>query len=103
ILEAGAYRLPVVASRVGGIPEIIDDGETGLLVPPDDPRSLAAALNRVLFDADLARGLGERLHRRVVADFSWTRASEKYRTLLPDTKLAFAGIHIANSSQKASG
>jgi len=83
ILEAGAYRLPVVASRVGGIPEIVIDGETGLLVEPDDVAALAAALGRVLSDRDLARDLGERLYRRVVDSFSWTRAYEEYRALLP--------------------
>jgi glycosyltransferase involved in cell wall biosynthesis len=83
ILEAGAYRLPVVASRVGGIPEIVIDGETGLLVEPDDVKALAAALGRVLFDPDLARDLGERLYRRVAGSFSWRRACEEYRALLP--------------------
>lgn len=82
ILEAGAYRLPVVASRVGGIPEIVVDGETGLLVEPDDVNALAAALSRVLSDTDLARNLGERLYRRVVTDFSWRRAYQEYRTLM---------------------
>jgi glycosyltransferase involved in cell wall biosynthesis len=82
ILEAGAYRLPVVASRVGGIPEIIIDGETGLLVEPDDAGALAAALQRVLSDAELARKLGERLYGHVVDDFSWKRAYQQYRKLI---------------------
>lgn len=83
ILEAGAYRLPVVASRVGGIPEIIVDGETGLLVEPDDVKALAAALGRVLCDTDLARDLGERLYQRVGGSFSWRRAYKEYFGLLP--------------------
>jgi glycosyltransferase involved in cell wall biosynthesis len=83
ILEAGAYRIPVVASRVGGIPEIVVDGETGLLVEPDDVGALAAALDRALCDTGLARGLGERLYRRVSDSFSWRRAYEEYRALLP--------------------
>ena len=82
ICEAGAYRLPVVASRVGGIPEIVTDGETGLLVAPGDVRALASALKRVLGDRELARRLGEGLYRKVVADFSWDYAYEKYRSLL---------------------
>ena len=81
LLEAGAYRLPVVASRVGGIPEIVIHGESGLLVQPDDVDGLAAALDRVMADPDAARGLGERLHRRVANDFPWKRAYEQYRTL----------------------
>ena len=81
LLEAGAYRLPVVASRVGGIPEIVIHGESGLLVQPDDVDGLAAALDRVMADPDAARGLGERLHRRVANEFPWKRAYEQYRTL----------------------
>ena len=83
ILEAGAYRLPVVASRVGGITEIVVDGETGLLVEADDAKALAAALRRVLADTDFARDLGEQLYGRVVGSFSWRRAYGEYRALLP--------------------
>jgi len=83
ILEAGAYRLPVVASRVGGIPEIVKDGETGLLVEPGDAMALARALNRILTDKQLARDLGEGLFRRVADDFSWKRAYREYRAMLP--------------------
>jgi len=82
LLEAGAYGLPVVASRVGGIPEIVTEGETGLLVPPEDPAALSDALERVLSDPERARRLGDNLRRRVVADFSWTRAYQDYRALL---------------------
>jgi len=83
ILEAGAHRLPVVASRVGGIPEIIADGESGLLVEPEDAEALAAALGRVLRDSTLAGALGKRLYARVRSDFSWRRAYKQYRALLP--------------------
>ncbi len=82
LLEAGAFRLPVVATRVGGVPEILDDGQTGLLVPPDDPSSLADALLRALTNDDFARSAGRRLHDRVRADFSWRRAYDAYRSLL---------------------
>ncbi len=59
ILEAMAAGLPVVASRVGGVPELVVDGETGLLVRPGDPEQLAAALGRLLADELLRRRLGE--------------------------------------------
>jgi glycosyltransferase involved in cell wall biosynthesis len=65
ILEAMAAGLPVVASRVGGVPEAVVDGETGLLVPPGDPASLAAAIERLLEDASLRRSLGQAGHARV--------------------------------------
>lgn len=81
ILEAGAYRVPVVASCVGGIPEIVIDGETGLLTEPEDVTALVAALGRVLSDTNLARDLGEGLYRRVVKDFSWKRSYREYRRL----------------------
>ena len=58
ILEAMAAGLPVVSSRVGGVPELVVEGETGLLVPPGDPAAMAAALGRLLADAGLRRRLG---------------------------------------------
>jgi glycosyltransferase involved in cell wall biosynthesis len=58
ILEAMAAGLPVVASAVGGVPELVEDGSTGLLVPPGDPAALAAALDRLLADPDLSKRLG---------------------------------------------
>jgi glycosyltransferase involved in cell wall biosynthesis len=62
ILEAMALSRPVVASNVGGIPEMIEDGVTGLLVPPHDPVALAAAIVRVLRDHPLADMLGRAGH-----------------------------------------
>ena len=53
ILEAALAALPIVATRVGALPEIIEDGESGLLVPPNDPEALSAALRAVLTDEDL--------------------------------------------------
>jgi glycosyltransferase involved in cell wall biosynthesis len=58
VLEAMAAGLPVVASDVGGVAELVVDGETGLLVPPGDPDRLAAALARVLDDRALRERLG---------------------------------------------
>jgi len=67
LLEAMALERPIVASRVGGIPEFVDDGVTGLLVEPRDPAALAAAVVRVLRDRALAETLG-RNAREVVRD-----------------------------------
>ena len=58
VLEAMAHGLPVVATAVGGVPEQIRDGETGLLVPPDDPDAIARALIRLHDDAGLRSRLG---------------------------------------------
>jgi glycosyltransferase involved in cell wall biosynthesis len=58
-LEASASGKPVVATNVGGIPEVVRDGATGLLVPPHDPAALAAALGRLAADPALRRRMGE--------------------------------------------
>jgi glycosyltransferase involved in cell wall biosynthesis len=58
-LEASASGKPVVATNVGGIPEVVRDGATGLLVPPHDPPALAAALRRLAAEPDLRRRMGE--------------------------------------------
>jgi alpha-maltose-1-phosphate synthase len=70
-LEAMACGTAVVGSRVGGIPEVVADGETGLLVPPDDPAALAAALNTVLADPARAVAMGRLGRERAVSDFGW--------------------------------
>jgi glycosyltransferase involved in cell wall biosynthesis len=74
LLEAMLASLPVVATRVSSIPEIVADGETGLLVPPDDPPALAAALQEVLADP---AGYGERGLARARAEFSVPRMADR--------------------------
>lgn len=89
-LEAMACERPVVASAVGGIPEVVVPEQTGLLVPPADPRALAAALNRVLGDRDLAHRMGLAGRRRVKEHFSWTaiaaQTQQLYETLLQEKR-----------------
>ena len=70
-LEAMACSTAVAASRVGGIPEVVEDGVTGLLVPPDDPAALAGALNALLRDPARAAAMGRAGRRRAVDEFSW--------------------------------
>jgi glycosyltransferase involved in cell wall biosynthesis len=69
ILEAMAAGLPLVASRVGGVPELVVDGETGLLVPPGDPEALAEALARIVAEPGLRRRLGQTSLDRAVERF----------------------------------
>jgi phenylacetate-CoA ligase len=57
LLEASAQGLPIVATAVGGVPEMVHDGVDALLAPPDDPTALAAAIVRVLREPGLAEGL----------------------------------------------
>jgi starch synthase len=70
-LEAMACGTAVVGSRTGGIPEVVADGETGLLVPPGEPAPLADALNVLLRDRGRARAMGEAGRKRAVAEFGW--------------------------------
>jgi len=78
LLEAMSYGVPVIASRIGGIPDIVVDGETGLLVPPGDPAALAAALERLAGDAALASQLSAAGQRHVRAEFSWERIVDRW-------------------------
>ena len=70
VLEAMAAGLPVVASAVGGVPELVRDGETGTLVPPRDSAALAAAIRRLVADAALRERLGEAGRLRAEREFS---------------------------------
>lgn len=73
VLEYMAARLPVVATRVGGIPELVADGETGLLVPPGDPAALAEAILYVLSNPAVARRFGDAGRCRVEERFTVQR------------------------------
>lgn len=64
-MEAMATGRPVVASRIGGLPDLVDDGETGFLIPPGDPEALRRALARLLADPDLRARMGEAARRKV--------------------------------------
>jgi glycosyltransferase involved in cell wall biosynthesis len=75
VLEAMAHGRPVVATRVGGIPELVEDGVTGFLVEPGDVAGLRTALERLLADPMLRRRMGREGHRRVAAHCSWDRVT----------------------------
>jgi 2-deoxystreptamine N-acetyl-D-glucosaminyltransferase/2-deoxystreptamine glucosyltransferase len=80
LLEAQALGVPVIGTDVGGIPDVIEHGRTGLLVPPSDDKALAAAIVRVLTEP----GLGERMADEAasrLAKFDWDRIAERYGTL----------------------
>lgn len=86
VIEAGAMAKPVIASRIGGVEELVDDRETGILVPPGDARSLASALVEVLEDRELAERMGEEAFRlasqRYDSRKNIQRVVEVYRKLL---------------------
>ncbi len=78
-LEAMACGTPVVASQVGGIPEVVDDGKTGVLVPLDDDfeAGLARALDSVIGDPEAARRMGEAGRERAVGEFGWDAVARR--------------------------
>ncbi|MFJ8565797.1 glycosyltransferase family 4 protein [Streptomyces sp. NPDC093514] len=78
LVEAMACGTPVVGSRVGGIPYVVEDGRTGLLVPPGDPGALAGACRRLLADGALADRLGEAGLRTARERFSWDGLLARY-------------------------
>jgi len=80
-LEAMACATAVVGSRVGGIPEVVADGVTGLLVAPDDPAALASALNTVLTQPSLATSMGQAGRDRAVSEFGWRTVAEQTAAL----------------------
>jgi glycogen synthase len=84
-LEAMACETPVVATRVGGIKEVVVDDETGLLVPPSDPPKLARAITRILEDPARGARMGKAGRRHVLRYFTWDQIAAKtlklYRSL----------------------
>ncbi|MFN2504938.1 MAG: glycosyltransferase, partial [Acidimicrobiales bacterium] len=87
VLEAMASGTPVVASRVGGLPELVVDGVTGFLVEPGDVDQLQDRLRLLLADRGLARRLGENGRDLVLRQFTWEACAERclaaYRELAP--------------------
>lgn len=77
-LEAMASRVPVVATAVGGVPEQIEDGRNGSLVPPSDPGALAEAIRKFLEDADLRKKTGETGREIVLAEFTCEKQARRY-------------------------
>jgi colanic acid/amylovoran biosynthesis glycosyltransferase len=77
LMEAMAMELPVVSTRIAGIPELIDDGQTGLLVSPGRPDELADALQQMLDDPSLRSQMGSRGREKVISEFSTDRLAEQ--------------------------
>jgi glycosyltransferase involved in cell wall biosynthesis len=77
LAEASACGRPVIATDFGGFPEVVRDGETGLLVPPRDPAALAAAIARLTANQDMARRMGASGREYVAAQFAWPVVTER--------------------------
>jgi len=81
LLEAGLFAIPVIASRVGGIPEIITNNENGRLVEPNNPAALAEVMRALLLNENEAAMYGKRLSLDVKESFTWAGAFEEYAQL----------------------
>jgi len=81
LLEAMAAGLPSVATQVGGMSEVVDDGKTGLLVPPADSRALAESMITLLKDRMLAKRIGAAAREVVARRFSLTKMIQDYQEI----------------------
>lgn len=83
---AYAFKKPVVATNVGSIPEVVDNGKTGFLVPPKDPEALSESIIKLLKDDKLRKQMGENAYRKMKEELSWDKIAEKtievYKTVL---------------------
>jgi len=73
---AYGFKRPVVVTNVGSIPELVDNGKTGFIVPPGNPEALAHSIVRLLKDKNLRREMGENAYRKLKTDMSWEKISE---------------------------
>ncbi|MFA6603516.1 MAG: glycosyltransferase family 4 protein [Patescibacteria group bacterium] len=90
-LEANLFGLPAIASRTAGVPDAVLDGETGLLVEPDDHSGAAYAVGRLMDDPGLRRRLGDRGRARVREEFTWEKQAAKFTRAL-ETALGTADV-----------
>ncbi len=85
LIEMGACGKPVVGTNVGGIPFVIDDNKTGLLVPPKDPKALADAIIKILTDPQLAKKMGENGYKKVKENFTWDKQIKKTKKIIEES------------------
>ncbi len=78
IPTAYAFGKPVIATRVGGIPDMVRDGETGFLIPPNDPEALRSALEKLMIDPELRNRIGNAGQKFAETELSWTSIAEKH-------------------------
>jgi len=91
VMEAMACGLPVIGSGLGGIPEMVIDGKTGLLVPPDDPGALAEAMEQIIADPKRLESMGRAGRKRVVEEFSFPSFMDSFIKLYREAAADPAG------------
>ncbi|MDD2155484.1 glycosyltransferase family 4 protein [Glaesserella parasuis] len=86
IIEAGAMRLPCIVSNVGGLPEVVRNNETGIIVPRENPKAAAEALEKLVLDVQLQNNMGNAAYDFVRSHFAWDSCVNKmnqiYKQLL---------------------
>ncbi|MGH7717711.1 MAG: glycosyltransferase family 4 protein [Gemmatimonadaceae bacterium] len=82
LLQAAQLGRPVIATRTGGLPEVVLDGETGLLVEPENPGAIARAIEALLRDPERTIAMGQAARRRALTEFGWERHVDAYDELL---------------------
>ena len=100
LIEAAACGLPVVATDVGGVPEVVSHGETGLLVPPGDPTALGDAIARLLADPARRAAMGAAARRTAVERFDMRVWAARLRAVY---ERALAGQPVAGAAPAAAG
>ncbi|MBV8742337.1 MAG: glycosyltransferase family 4 protein [Sinobacteraceae bacterium] len=101
-VEALQHRLPVVATRVGAVPDMVSDGVNGFLVAPGETAPLAESLNRLLADPQLCRTMGERSYEQARDRYDWRRVGARLRTkILPFIRLPTGSEPVVSSSDRS--
>ena len=77
VVEAMACGKPVVVSNVGGLPEVVEDGKTGFVVPPKNPEKTAEAIERLVLDKDLRKNMGQAARDRVINLYNWDNCVDR--------------------------
>ncbi len=91
VSTAYGFSKPVIVTSVGSIPEVVDDGLTGLIVPPRDSEALAKAIVMLLKDSNLRKEMGENAYKKLKTDFSWDEIAyqhiEVYKQAMQNTRI----------------
>ncbi len=97
LLESWLYGRPVIAADAGGIPDVVDDGQNGLLVPFGDLPALSSAISRLLDNRQFGATLGENGRQKLIANYTWEAVAEK----VLDAYRLVAAAHASRMSQPA--
>jgi glycosyltransferase involved in cell wall biosynthesis len=94
LLEAASSRVPLVASRMGGITDVVEDRRSGLLVEPANATSLASAVDELLRNDELRSSMAQVAYERVVAEFSWEAVTDRFDALLRTVSIGRSDVSL---------